>query len=51
MISRFQCFIETSDVIESFLMVLPSPDAIDKEGTEYYDDYFIQLVLTSVEGD
>lgn len=31
-------------------MVLPSPYAVDKEDAEYYDDYFIQIVLSSVEG-
>ena len=31
-------------------MALPSPNAVDKENEEYFDDYFIQIVLSSVEG-
>jgi hypothetical protein len=50
MLSRFQCFIDTSDIAESVLIALPSPNAVDKEGAEYFDDYFIQIVLSSVEG-
>lgn len=50
MLSHFQCFIDTSDITEALMMVLPSPNAIDKEDAEYYDDYYVQLILSSVEG-
>ncbi len=48
--SKFQCFIDTGDITECFLIVLPSPDAIESVGSEYYDDYYIQLMVSSVEG-
>jgi len=48
--SKFQCFIDTSDITECLLVVLPSPEAIETESFEFYDDYYIQLMLSSVQG-
>ena len=48
--TKYQCFIDTGDIIECLLVVLPSPDALEQEGADYFDDYYIQLMLSSVEG-
>lgn len=48
--SKFQCFIDTSDITDCFMIVLPSPSALEHEDQEYYDDYYVQTLLSSVEG-
>jgi len=46
---NFQCFIDVKDMGECCLIVLPSPDAVEDENVEFYDDYYLQLsVLSSV---
>lgn len=47
---KYQCFIDTSDISDVFMMVLPSPLALDNESLDYFDDYYIDLSLSSVEG-
>lgn len=44
---RLQCFIDARDIIESSLMVLPSPDAAEDDDGIYYDDYYVQLSINS----
>ncbi len=48
--SRFQCFIDTSDITECYMIVLPSPSALENDSPDYYDDYYVQIMLSSVEG-
>ena len=38
------------DVVECLMIVLPSPTAFDNEDAEYYDDYYLDLSLSCVEG-
>ena len=32
------------------MIILPSPSAFDNEDTEYFDDYYIDVFLSCVEG-
>lgn len=32
------------------MMILPSPSAMENEDSEYFDDYYLDLPLSSVEG-
>ena len=47
---KYQCYIDTLNILDCSMIVLPSPLALDNENMEYFDDYYIDLSLSSVEG-
>lgn len=48
--SRFQFFIDTLDISDCSMIVLPSLAALENEELEYFDDYYVDIMLTSIEG-
>ena len=39
-----------SDITECSMMILPSIAAFEDEATEYFDDYYVDVTISSVEG-
>ena len=48
---RFQCFIDTNDICEPSLMILPNTNSTKDETMEHFDDYFLQIKLLIINKD